>query len=128
MAEKLRRKLGDMQTDGGGWMLLYSYNRYNSAGVNIALVPDHLPSDTEEGYSHMDLEGLGFGGRQEALSSIESVRVHTQRRRCCIWRAHWLPVLSAFLLRTLYGSCRRTSYNTRARRRVWRISLNPSRH
>jgi hypothetical protein len=68
--------LGIVQTDGGGWTLLYSYNRINAAGISEPLVPDLLPSDPGHGYSHTDLEGLGFGGRQEALSSLESVRLH----------------------------------------------------
>jgi hypothetical protein len=61
----------DMETDGGGWTLLYAYTRRERS--NAALVPGVLPT-SPEGYSHADLEALGYGGRQAVAPTVESVR------------------------------------------------------
>jgi formylglycine-generating enzyme required for sulfatase activity len=47
----------DMTTDGGGWMLLWSYD--HAVGDNIPLNPGQLPLSLS-GYSHANLDGLGF--------------------------------------------------------------------
>jgi hypothetical protein len=58
----------DMEEDGGGWMLMYSYNHVG--GENDPLVGGSLPSSITSGYSHMHLEDLGYAD----FSRIESVR------------------------------------------------------
>jgi len=48
----------DMTTDGGGWMLLHSYDHV--AGQNVPLNDTALPLSPTAGYSHQHLEALGY--------------------------------------------------------------------
>lgn len=58
----------DQETDGGGWMLLYSYN--HNAGEDNELVADTIPLDPEDDYSHFFINNIpGYNG-----ADVESVR------------------------------------------------------
>jgi von Willebrand factor type D domain len=58
----------DQATDGGGWMLLYSYKHLS--GENKPVNGSKVPLDPANGYSHFHLNQLpGF-----AASAVESVR------------------------------------------------------
>lgn len=46
----------DQNTNGGGWMLLYSYN--HSAGENATLAPGVIPQTPEDAYSHISVNNI----------------------------------------------------------------------
>ena len=48
----------DQVTDGGGWILFFSYK--NLAGEKNQLVPNTLPTDEDNGYSHTNTQNLGY--------------------------------------------------------------------
>ena len=60
----------DLSTDGGGWMLMYAYNHIG--GQNNALVEGTVPTDPNNGYSHVNVNH--FTGWAEA--DIEDVRFY----------------------------------------------------
>ena len=66
----------DMTTDGGGWMLTYSYN--HPAGSTSPRVGGVLPTDPANGYSHVDVDF--FSGYAE--NDIQEVRFY------CTTNAH----------------------------------------
>jgi len=56
----------DMEEDGGGWMLLYSYNR--NLTTNRELDGSHLPTSLTTGYSHWHLgPALGYNSANDVL-------------------------------------------------------------
>ena len=60
----------DQETDGGGWMLLYSYRHLS--GENLPVNDSKVPLDPTNGYSHFHMQQLpGY-----ASSVIESVRFY----------------------------------------------------
>eukprot|EP00241_Pyramimonas_parkeae_P000075 CAMPEP_0114250174 /NCGR_PEP_ID=MMETSP0058-20121206/14555_1 /TAXON_ID=36894 /ORGANISM="Pyramimonas parkeae, CCMP726" /LENGTH=1253 /DNA_ID=CAMNT_0001363809 /DNA_START=190 /DNA_END=3948 /DNA_ORIENTATION=- len=63
----------DMEEDGGGWMLLYSYNRKGSVTHDRPLDGLHIPTSPTTGYSHWHLgPALGYTSADDVLD----VRFH----------------------------------------------------
>ena len=60
----------DLSTDGGGWMLTYAYSHIG--GQNNALVEGTIPTDPNNGYSHVNVDH--FSGWAEA--DVEDVRFY----------------------------------------------------
>jgi len=54
----------DMTTDGGGWLLLLSYN--HDAGTNPLLDGGRLPLSTDAGFSHTGTDAIGYPSVEEA--------------------------------------------------------------
>ena len=56
----------DQETVGGGWTLFFAYK--HMGGENNALVEGTLPTDPVNGYSHINIQDLGY--EQENITEI----------------------------------------------------------
>jgi len=66
----------DMEEDGGGWMLLYSYSR--DENTYLALDGSHLPTSPTTGYSHWHLgPALGY----TSADDVDDVRLYCSTSR-----------------------------------------------
>jgi hypothetical protein len=67
--DKLLTVLCDQETEGGGWMLFFSYNHIG--GENELINGNVLPTSATDGYSYQNLDKTGY-----SLVDIEALRFY----------------------------------------------------